>query len=103
MAHEFLPERALGTILIVRPAPEPDAMDSRLAAARHFFDVVEFQLRARHTPPAGLAREGALPAVALPDGTPHTGRNMPRARRGALPCSWLGAGSELSPLELLNQ
>ncbi|MEO5618644.1 MAG: hypothetical protein ABIS67_12825, partial [Candidatus Eisenbacteria bacterium] len=40
LAHELRAERALGAILVVRPAPQPDPLDTGHAPARHFIHVI---------------------------------------------------------------
>jgi len=41
--HESRPERAIGLVLIVRPAAEPQIRDRRAAAFRNRFDMIELE------------------------------------------------------------
>jgi hypothetical protein len=71
--HEPRAKRAFRFQLIVTSTPKPHALDRGLAAPGHGIDVVEFEKPARSTALAGLAHEGALAAIALPDRPTHMG------------------------------
>ena len=44
--HEARPERALGFVLVVRPASQPDVGGGRLTAAREGLDMIELEITA---------------------------------------------------------
>jgi len=66
--HEAGPERPLGCVLVVRPAPQPRVPRARPAAPGHRLDVVELEPGARVAAVAGGAHERAPSVVALPPG-----------------------------------
>ena len=103
VVHEFSAKRAFGRVLIVRAAPQPHAIDGRLAAARDFVDVVELQERARRASLAGVADERALALVPLPDGALDVGGDVARARRRALLVPRLLGSRELAFLALADE
>jgi len=65
--HEPRAEHALGLVLVVRPAQQPQILDRRLPAACHRLDVVELHVATAFAAPAALRHERAAPLVALPD------------------------------------
>ena len=65
--HEPRAERALGLVLIVRPAQEAQVLDRGLAAPCERLDMVELHVPAPLAAPAALGHERAAPLVALPD------------------------------------
>src|SRR5206468_13082475 len=96
-------ERALGSVLIVRPAAQPDPRHAGPASARHLLDVIELEQLARRTAAPRLAHEGALPAVPLPhrplDGSGDVTRVSARPPAPARP----RGRRELALLEPLDQ
>src|SRR5206468_10295475 len=78
LAHELGSKREFCRVLIVRSAAQPDACLGRLAATRHFVDVIELEKGARRAAAPGFAHEGALAAIALPDSAFDVSRNVAR-------------------------
>src|SRR4029077_2493752 len=67
VAHELGAERALGFVLVVGAAAEPDVVHADSAAPRVGIDMIELQVCCRLAPVAVVAHERALATVALPD------------------------------------
>jgi len=81
--------------LIVTAATQPNAFDRRLPALRHRFDMIEFEkLTRRAAPPVG-ADEGALTAIALPDGAAYMRGDVAAAEGSAAGTKRPGGGAEL--------
>src|SRR5207302_9813698 len=74
--HELDPERALGLVEVVRPAPKADAGYSRGAASGDFLHVIELDPVARFVATAVLAYERAAALVSLPHGALDVGRDV---------------------------
>jgi hypothetical protein len=104
LAHEPGSEGALGGVLVVGPAAQPQALRRGPAPARHRVHVVELQPGAGRAAATGLADESALAAIALPDGAPDLGREVPRVRaRAPRPGARPAGGRELALLELADE
>src|SRR5580765_2762319 len=101
-AHELWAEREVGCVLVVCPAQEPDPRDRRPSAARDRLDVVVLEPGPRFAALAVLTHERALAAVALVDGAPDGGRDVPGVPRAARPTS-PGAAREFLLFQLLDQ
>ena len=103
-AHELGAERALGLVLVVRPASKPDPRDRGLATAREFSNVIELEPRSGFATTPGIAHERALTVVPLPDGAPHVRGDVARARaRAPVTKAGPGARGELLLLELADE
>src|SRR6266545_3495279 len=59
LPHELGPERALRSVLVVRPAAQPDPRHAGPAPARHRLDVIKLEPRARRAAAPVLAHERA--------------------------------------------
>src|SRR5205085_6226377 len=75
--HELRSERALCFVLVVRAASETDVRNGRSTSPRNGHDMVELDVIARLTPAPRVADERAAAAIALPNGVPHTLRDVP--------------------------
>ncbi|MGH7730906.1 MAG: hypothetical protein ACRENJ_06595 [Candidatus Eiseniibacteriota bacterium] len=101
--HELCAERALGAVLVVSVAPQPDPFDGGLAPARDLRHVIELDELARLAPAAALTHVRALAAIALPDRAHDVRRNGAGARRRTRPTPLrVGGRRELALLELAD-
>src|SRR5436309_2082886 len=96
LAHEARPERALGVVLVVRPAPQPHALHRGCTPARHRIGVVVLEPSARRAAAAGIARERALSPIALPDRALDVSRDVARVGARARASARAGRGRELA-------
>ena len=94
MAHELDAEGALGFVLIVRPAAEPDTGSSGVTAPRDRLHVIELDPAALLAAVPVLAHERALPAVSRPHGALDVGRDV--ARPGRLAARGLSVAANFS-------
>ena len=60
VAHELGPERALGLVLVMRPAAQAHAIHRGLAAARELERMIELEPLPRRAPMARLAHEDGM-------------------------------------------
>src|SRR6267378_1892163 len=101
--HEPGAKRALGSVLVVGSAAEPDRRNSGPAAARKFLNMIELDELASLAAVPGLAYERALAAVTFPDRTPDLGRDVARALARTTAPARLRSRRELAALEFLDQ
>src|SRR5262249_26311466 len=93
--HEARAERALGLVLIVGAAPEPEVVGRGSAAARHRHDVVVFQECSCFATVFVRTDVRAAAIVALPHSTLDVGGDVPRPCAGAPRLARLVRGREL--------
>src|SRR6267378_6434505 len=78
VTHEVHSKRPLGSVLVMRPAAQPDPGHHGPPAARDFLNMIELDKPARLAAVPGFADERALIAVALPDRALDLGRYVAR-------------------------
>src|SRR5437867_6871847 len=103
LAHELRSRRTLRSVVVVGPAAQPDPRHRSLAPARHLDNMVELQPRARRAAVPGLAHEGALSTIPLPDRALDLGRDVARIGARAPAWAWAPGRRELALLELANE
>src|SRR5438552_2408995 len=104
LVHEPGAKRALGRVLVVGAAAQPDAVHGRLATAGDGLGVVELQPAICRTAAAALTHERAAALIALPDGALDVRRDVARVgARAPLARARPAGGSELAALELLDE
>jgi len=101
VAHELGAERALGFVLVVRPAQQPDPPDAGLPASGVGLDVVELQILALLTAMTGVTHERALAAIPLPHRPPDLRGDVPAIRPGKPTATRLHGRGALALQELL--
>jgi hypothetical protein len=107
LSHEPSSKHALGFILVMCTAPQPNSCHRRGATPRYRFDVVEFEKLSGLASDSFRAHERALTLVALPDRAADcrgdvacSGRAPPPEPTARIRIRLAPSGSELLPLEL---
>jgi hypothetical protein len=104
LVHEIHAERALGDVLIVGAASESHVSNGWRATPSDWIHVIEFQEVTGCAAAPVIAHEGALSAVALPDGPANVSGDVTGVVRRSLDRSARTFGpGELALLEPFNE